>query len=228
MDSKRNGNLTGQHLRTLLYQQWSAEQKWKEKIAAVLHSEVTQSLTAIKLHVSQAQTTLGNSARDSKAERHLSAITEITDGIVEHLRDIMQTLRWEILENFGLPEAVGWYLEQVGDHTEIQTDSRHELAEIDEAGEPDKALFTVFTLLVDAVAEWESVESIAVVATDSDGERHIRMKVTGTDLGTLTESLELQPLGTELPERLRMHNGDFSVEPQGHSAVVFFCRIPRD
>jgi len=109
-------------LRTLSRQLLQVQEDDRRTIARDLHDEIGQSLTAIKLNVERAQRT---SDRDARA-RIMQDCAQITERVLDQVRDLSLNLHPSILDDLGLAYALQWYAdrqaERAGLKVEVRTD----------------------------------------------------------------------------------------------------------
>lgn len=108
-----------QNLQRLSARLVNVQEEERRTIARELHDEVGQALTAIKVELSVA----GKHA--TLTEREGAALQEargLTDRALQQVRDLSQMLHPAMLDDLGLPETVGWYLNAFAARTGIATD----------------------------------------------------------------------------------------------------------
>jgi PAS domain S-box-containing protein len=118
-DVLRSANQT---LRTLSRQLLQVQEEDRRMIARDLHDEIGQSLTAIKLNVERAQRTSDRAARG----RIMTDCVQITDGVLNQVRNLSLDLHPSILDDLGLSYALKWYAdrqaERAGLNVEVTAD----------------------------------------------------------------------------------------------------------
>jgi PAS domain S-box-containing protein len=98
----RNAN---QALRLLSRQLLQIQEDERRAIARDLHDEIGQSLTAIKLNVERAQRTSDHDTRN----KIMKDCLQITDGVLNQVRNLSLDLHPSILDDLGLTYALKWY-----------------------------------------------------------------------------------------------------------------------
>jgi signal transduction histidine kinase len=108
-----------QELRRLSGRLVRAQEDERRTIARELHDEIGQALTAVDVELAVAETAVGNDGRAAGAIREAR-------GIAQHaltgVRDLSQLLRPSMLDDFGLPDTLRWYLRKFSDRTGVQTE----------------------------------------------------------------------------------------------------------
>jgi PAS domain S-box-containing protein len=111
-----------QSLRTLSRQLLQVQEDDRRAIARDLHDEIGQSLTAIKLNVERAQRASDRAARD----RIMKDCLQITEGVLNQVRNLSLDLHPSILDDLGLAYALKWYAdrqaERAGLNIEVAAD----------------------------------------------------------------------------------------------------------
>lgn len=97
-----------QALRTLSQRLLQVQEEDRRTIARDLHDEIGQSLTAIKLNVERARRTSDPAARDGI----MKDCGQITDNVLEQVRDLSLNLHPSILDDLGLAHALKWYADR--------------------------------------------------------------------------------------------------------------------
>jgi len=108
-----------QELRHLSGRLVRAQEDERRTIARELHDEIGQALTAVDVELSVAERAI---APDGRA---LSAVKEarvVTQRALAGVRDLSQLLRPSMLDDFGLPETLKWYLRKFSDRTGVRTE----------------------------------------------------------------------------------------------------------
>ncbi|RMG82943.1 MAG: PAS domain-containing sensor histidine kinase [Bacteroidetes bacterium] len=106
-----------------------SSEKQLKKLAAELHDEIGQLLTALKIEIHQLHKKL------DKENHHLStkaeSIKELTQYTLDSLRNISTNLRPAILDKIGLVAALQWLIQQFEQKTEIPVTSNLNIEESD-------------------------------------------------------------------------------------------------
>ena len=100
-----------QELQRLSAQLIRAQEEERRTIARELHDEVGQVLTALKVELALAQ----RAAEVGGASAHvLDSVRSMTDGAIHTVRDLSRLLHPALLDDLGLPAAIGAYLDAFG------------------------------------------------------------------------------------------------------------------
>jgi len=96
-----------------------AQEDERRAIARELHDEIGQALTAVDVELAVAERTLGTDGRAAAAIHEARTVTQRALGGV---RDLSQLLRPSMLDDFGLPDTLKWYLRKFSDRTGVRTE----------------------------------------------------------------------------------------------------------
>jgi signal transduction histidine kinase len=109
-----------------------AQEEERKTIARELHDEIGQALTAVDVGLAVAEGAVSAGGRAGAAIHEARIITQ---GALGGVRDLAQLLRPSMLDDFGLPETLKWYLRKFSDRTGVRTelieDRLHERLPID-------------------------------------------------------------------------------------------------
>jgi len=108
-----------QELRDLSGRLVRAQEDERRTIARELHDEIGQALTAVEVELSVAERAIASDGRAAGAIKEARLVTERALGGV---RDLSQLLRPSMLDDFGLPETLKWYLRKFSDRTGVRTE----------------------------------------------------------------------------------------------------------
>jgi len=108
-----------QELRRLSGRLVRAQEDERRTIARELHDEIGQALTAVDVELAVAETAVGNDGRATGAIREARTIAQ---HALSGVRDLSQLLRPSMLDDFGLPDTLRWYLRKFSDRTGVQTE----------------------------------------------------------------------------------------------------------
>ena len=93
----------------------AAEEKERRRIAAELHDEIGQNLTALGMQLSHVAKVTGDGTRDEIVAAHDLALET-----VEAVRRVSRQLRPEALDDLGLVAALAALCERVAEHTHVR------------------------------------------------------------------------------------------------------------
>jgi signal transduction histidine kinase len=108
-----------QELRRLSGRLVRAQEDERRTIARELHDEIGQALTAVDVELAVAERSVGTNGRGAAAVKEARTVTQRALGGV---RDLSQLLRPSMLDDFGLPDTLQWYLRKFSDRTGVRTE----------------------------------------------------------------------------------------------------------
>jgi signal transduction histidine kinase len=118
----------------------TAQEEERRKIARELHDEVGQVLTAIKVELAVAQRAVDVAG---VAPHVLSSARSLTDGALQSVRDLSHLLRPAVLDDLGLPAAIGSYLREFSRRHGIAVDLLHDEIEERWAADTEAAAYRI-------------------------------------------------------------------------------------
>jgi signal transduction histidine kinase len=108
-----------QELRQLSGRLVRAQEEERRTIARELHDEIGQALTAVEVELAVAEAAVG---RDGRAAAAIHEARTVTQRALGSVRDLSQLLRPSMLDDFGLPDTLKWYLRKFSDRTGVRTE----------------------------------------------------------------------------------------------------------
>jgi signal transduction histidine kinase len=108
-----------QELRQLSGRLVRAQEDERRTIARELHDEIGQALTAVDVELAVAE---GAVSTDGRAAAAIHEARMVTRRALGGVRDLSQLLRPSMLDDFGLPDTLKWYLREFSDRTGIRTE----------------------------------------------------------------------------------------------------------
>ena len=108
-----------QELRRLSGRLVRAQEDERRAIARELHDEIGQALTAVDVELAVAAAAVDTYGRAAAAIHEARTVTQ---RALRGIRDLSQLLRPSILDDFGLPDTLKWYLRQFSDRTGVRTE----------------------------------------------------------------------------------------------------------
>jgi len=108
-----------QELRHLSGRLVRAQEDERRSIARELHDEIGQALTAVDVELSVAERAI---TPDGRAVSAVKEARVVTQRALAGVRDLSQLLRPSMLDDFGLPETLKWYLRKFSDRTGVRTE----------------------------------------------------------------------------------------------------------
>ena len=203
----------------------TVQEQERRSLARELHDEVGQALTAIKMDVAVALRGLAPGSRETSSLEDARSIAENT---LQGVRDLSQLLHPSMLDDFGLPEAVGAYLRSFSKRTGVRTELVQYGMEQRLAPEAEVCVYRIVQEALTNVARHSGARTATVtLARAAD---HLQMTVEDDGRGPgargarLPASRGLGIIG--MRERAQALGGTFVLEPRPGGGTRVSARIP--
>jgi len=154
----------------------TAQEEERRTIARELHDEVGQVLMAVKVELSLAQRAIEGAGVPG---RLLDEAQAIADSALHTVRDLSHLLHPSLLDDLGLPAAIGWYLDGFGKRHEIAVELLHEGMNERLVPETEAALYRIVQEALTNVAKHAKATLVLVYLRRAGG----RVTVTIEDNG---------------------------------------------
>ena len=231
-----------QHLTEQLQSQSEALQKlsWKlidvqeetlRRVARDLHDEFGQILTAIGAMLGRAgkKALDEDSNRDGALVQELQAVQKIVQETLQTVRDQSQMFRPAILDDFGLEQALEWFVKQFSRQTGINVRFEAELR--DSAFPPEDAihLYRIVQEALANVARHAKAREARVTLKEQDGELDLEIRDDGVGFAVGPESNRSSGDGLGLMgmrERAEHLNGSLAIESAPGKGTTISVRVP--
>jgi len=201
--------LANQELEKLSARLLEIQEQERRALSQELHDEVGQTLTALRMELSQV---IGLVTEQDARERLLRA-RELVEGTVEIVRDISLMLRPSLLDDLGLGPALQWLLERFSLRSGISYE--FEGAEVGEdLSDPLKTcVFRIAQEALNNCEKYAEATSLRVVLRHEAGTVSLEVKDDG--LGFTLDRRGLPPRGTGIlgmRERAQKLGGTLTVD----------------
>jgi signal transduction histidine kinase len=135
-----------EQLRALTARLAEVEEDQRRNFAQELHDRVGQTLTAINININMIRSQLPENA-DQKIRTRIEDTQSLLDTASKQIRDVMGDLHPPVLNDYGLPETLKWYGDQIHQRTglsfEVNTNGIKRL--------PRTVEFALFRIVQEAV-----------------------------------------------------------------------------
>ncbi len=215
---------TQEELRRLAHQIQGIREEEKGRIAREVHDELGQSMTALKMDLSNLEKKLP--AENPDLLKQARSMENLLDAAIKSVQRIAMELRPPILDAFGLCEAIVW---QAGEYEKrfglkFDLNCLEEHAELE--GNLKTALFRIFQEAVTNVVRHAEASAMAVEMKINDGTLQMEICDNGKGIqdAQVRDSFSLGLIG--IRERVRPFKGEvrFLGTPGKGTRVV--VRIP--
>ena len=214
----------GKELRALARHLESVRDDEHVEMVRVIHDELGQALTALRLDLSWLGRKLP--ARSAALRRKLDEMTALTDGTIKASRRLVADLRPPILDDLGLVPALEWYLGTVEERTKVR-------ARLDVAAEPldvtGPAALTAYRIVQEAltnVARHAEAKHVTVRLGTRAGALLLEIADDGAGMGAGTAYSPRSFGIMGMRERALAHGGALEVGPSPGGGTIVRATIP--
>jgi signal transduction histidine kinase len=200
------------------------EEEERRSIVREIHDDLSQPLTALKIHLSWLRTRIPKAGKPllEKVEQ----ISGLTDSITRSVKRISAELRPGVLDDLGLTEAIEWYVGYFGERTGIECELGLEPEEITVDGQLSTAIFRILQKVLTNIPEQASATRVRISLRRRTDKLHL--KVTDNSEGTTQEQIfKRQSSGLmEVGERVRLFGGEINIRRNPNRGTTITVTIP--
>lgn len=207
--------ISHQQLRALSAHLLSVREEERKRVAREIHDELGHVLTSLKIDLSQ----LGDRLSDSSPESlqsvllpQLRSMLNLVDTAIQSVRRIATSLRPEVLDHFGLVEAMQWLVQDVQARTGIRGKFVSALEHINL--EPDRcsAVFRILQETLTNVTRHAKATRVKVSVKEEAGNLILKIVDNGRGIteGEISSPASLGLLG--IRERILLLGGQFHIK----------------
>ena len=172
--------------RRLSNQIQSIREDEKSRIAKEVHDQLGQTLTALKIDITQLEKNIPSELSELKSR--ISSITNIVDETIKNVQQISMELRPPILDAFGICEAIFWqaneYKKKLGMHFDLNCLQEH----IDLEKDLQTALFRIFQESMTNVIRHANATKVQVKMNYDN--KNLIFEIVDNGIGINKESIE--------------------------------------
>jgi signal transduction histidine kinase len=206
----------------------TAQEEERRSLARELHDAVGQALTAIKMEMGVA---LRGVEADSRARTALEQARAIAESTLQSVRDLSQLLHPSMLDDFGVPEAVGAHLRSFSKRTGIRAQLTQERMDDRLPPEIEICVYRIVQEALTNVARHSGATSctVSLVRRDDVLLLTIEDDGRGIDMSIARTPDARRGLGLiGMRERAQALAGTFVIEnrPEGGMRVVVRIPVP--
>lgn len=209
-----------ERVRMLSHRLVTAQEKERREIGRELHDEIGGALTGIKLSLTKSEKKLGE-----KAQSELKNVNDLLDGTMDLVSTLSHNMRPDILDEFGLVDALKVYLEQYTKQTGIKVSFKKE--KLDERC-PDMIETTAYRIIQESltnVARYAGVKK-ATVSIRSDSEK-LYIQVEDQGCGFDPQQLGVSSSGISgMQDRASVAGGELIVDSSPGKGTCVTCELP--
>jgi len=205
-----------------------AQEEERKRISRELHDEVGQALTAISVNLQLLK------QKAAKVGKGLDATVAETQNLLgqtmENVHRFSYELRPAMLDDLGLVIALRWYIRAFSKRTGVKLNFRADAVVEQLAGEPKTVIYRVVQESLTNIYKYADATRVQVVIKKKDD--NIRLTVRDNGKGFRPDRLDLSSkdkcgMGLMgMQERLRLVNGQFSVDSEPGKGTAIRATIP--
>ena len=215
-----------EQLRNFAHRLQNIREEEKERIARAVHDELGQELTAIQLELNFLEEEIVAGEQKKQIQESLEAMSQLIGNTVSSVQRIATELRPQILDVFGLGEALLWQTQDYQKRSSIQFDSSGIDNEMQLDRDRSITLFRVFQETLTNIFRHAKASEVAIQLFK---ENNIAvLKVLDNGVGIPTEKIKdpksLGLLG--IRERLLAWNGNVDFESQPGKGTSVTVQLP--
>ncbi|MFN0278254.1 MAG: sensor histidine kinase [Pyrinomonadaceae bacterium] len=200
----------------------TAQEEERRRIAAELHDQLGQHMTALRLRLKA----LHNQAGDNGLAAPIDQIIEIAEDLDQDIDGITASLRPRSLDTLGLSEALGQYVatwqKQSGIISEFHA---HGYCEGQIPDEAETALFRITQEALHNCAKHSAAGFVSVLLNCR--ENRVSLVIEDDGCGFDSETQESDGLGlTSMRERCELVGGELTIESENSSGTTILITIP--
>jgi signal transduction histidine kinase len=199
------------------------QEEERRSFSRELHDEIGQTLTALRIEISQSQRVAG----EAEVQERLSRARGLAEKAVKMVRDISLALRPPLLDDLGLGSALAWQIEEFSRRSGIQADFRGE-----DVGEdlPDPIKTCVFRVAQESLNNCEKYAGASRVSVNlTANEQTLELEIRDNGVGFPLDDRGLPPFGTGIfgmRERLAQLGGTLEVNSRPREGTSILARLP--
>ena len=206
----------------------TAQEDERKRVARELHDMVGQALTGLSLTLGSAEAEVGRDP-DRMRER-LEALRATTSAAIEDVRRLIADLRPSVLDDLGLIQALGWYVENYLEKAGIETVAATSGSDVDVPAHLETALFRVLQEAITNIIKHSQAQNVSIRLdfAESTISGEVRDDGVGFDFEEVQgEELALRGVGLlGMEERINLLGGSFEVSSRPGEGTVVTFQVP--
>jgi PAS domain S-box-containing protein len=214
----------GEELRALARHLESVRDDEHAAMVRVIHDEIGQALTALRLDLSWVVRRLP--ARSTALRRKLDEMMALNDGTIEASRRMVADLRPPILDDLGLVPALEWYLEHVEARTKVRARLDVDAEPLDVTGPVALTAYRIVQEALTNVARHAEAKHVTVRLGIQAGALLLEIADDGTGMRSDTAESARSFGIMGMRERALAHGGALEVAPSAGGGTIVRATIP--
>ena len=198
----------------------------RTRLSREIHDQLGGTLTGLKMDVGYLRRHWSDP--DANLTERLADLSRNLDGTVQLVREIATDLRPGLLDEFGLPAAIEWQLDDFRTRTGLAINLRSELPDFLWHRECATAIYRVFQEALTNVARHAQATRVDVDIEQQGSDIILRIADDGRGFAAdeLAAKRSLGVLG--MRERIAAYSGELRFEPTSGGGTTVWIRVPLD
>ncbi len=202
-----------------------AREQERADIAREIHDELGQSLTGLKMQLSQVRARLEGG--EDVASSTLDPSLELIQSTVEQVRELSSSLRPAALDQLGLHEGLAWLAGKFGDRTGIDVSFEVEDAELALDDEASIHVYRVVQEALTNVARHAEADAARVVISGEEDDLVVRVLDDGVGLDPESARILHSHGLLGMQERAHILGGELELLNRQEGGAEVRLRFPR-
>lgn len=215
-----------EQLRSLAHRLQDIREEEKGRIARAVHDELGQQLTAIQLELNYLEEEIEPGNKEKQLQESVHSMSHLIDNTIQSVQRISTELRPQILDVFGLGEAILWQTQDYQSKTGIHFDSTGVDNEIPLDQDRSITLFRVFQETLTNIFRHAKASKVTIQLFRENDLAILKVRDNGIGIppDKIKNPKSLGLLG--IRERLLAWNGTVSFESLPGQGTTVTVRIP--
>lgn len=193
-------------------------------LARELHDDIGQSLTAIKLDISQIQKQIG--PRKESLKKKVNSAFKLVGETVEKVQRITSDLRPGMIEDLGLLSTIEWYVDEYKERSEIKVKLK---LEVEESEINENLKITIYRIMQEALTNVarHSKANLVKIRFRRVGE-NLQFRIVDNGVGIEKEKIsDPNSFGMiGMKERVIIAGGEFEVKSEKNKGTKLTITLP--
>ena len=214
-----------EQLRNLTHRLQDIREEEKERIARAVHDELGQQLTAIQLELNYLEEEV-KKGNDKQLQESFDSMTHMINNTISSVQRISTELRPQILDVFGLGEAILWQIQDYQSRTGIEFDSTGIDNQIHLDRDRSITLFRVFQEILTNIFRHSKASKVAIQLLRENNLAILKVQDNGVGIPPekIRDPKSLGLLG--MRERLLTWSGTVAIEGQPGQGATVSVHLP--
>jgi PAS domain S-box-containing protein len=202
-----------------------AQEKERNRIGRDLHDDIGQRLALLAVELQQVKQALPDTAVEVSSR--MDELSKQTSEIAADVQALSHELHSSKLEYLGIVTAMRAFCKEFGEQQRVEIEFRtHDLPSPLPSSEISLSLFRVLQEALHNASKHSGVLHFEVQLWGKPGEIHLTVSDSGVGFDTQATKESVGIGLRSMEERLKLVNGEFSVESQPNRGTTIHARVP--